>query len=106
MIPASSTAPVIAAAAAAARRRLLRAFRAADATTPERAIPYAPSRRMERRYVASLVDYGALVETAAGVYYLDESKLRAHSARRRKRALGIIGAAAAVGTAIVGLTQV
>jgi hypothetical protein len=101
MIP--SPAPAVAAAMIRARRRLKRAF--AEATSEETAIAYEPKRRMEQRYFQSLIDYGAVVPTGRGTYWLDEARLRRHSARRRKRAAGIIGAAVAVGAAIVGLSN-
>jgi hypothetical protein len=102
---APNIAPIIAAVAARARRRVSRAFREMEAFGPDDAIPYEPGRLMERRYFAELIDYGAIVEAAPDTYYLDEDKLRAHTARRRKRALALVGAAAAIGAAIFGISR-
>ena len=102
----ASAAPMIAAAAAAARRRVLDAFRAANATSPERAIGFQPQRRMEERYFDSLVDCGGIVGTDKGTFWLDESKVAQHSARRHKRAAMILGGVLAATAAVLGLTQV
>lgn len=100
---------MIAAAAAQARRRVLGAFRQADATAPERAIGFTAQRRMERRFFERLVDFGAIVETSEGRFYLDEAKVAEQMARQRRRAFkimgGILAASAAVIGLVVGLTQ-
>jgi hypothetical protein len=102
----ASTAPIVAAGVARARRRLLRAFREADATTPERAIGYTPQSRLEDRYFDSLVTCGGLVATDKGTFWLDESRVAEHTARRHKRAAMILGGVLAATAAVLGLTQV
>jgi hypothetical protein len=102
----ASTAPMIAAGVARARRRLLRAFRDADATSPERAIGYTPQSRFEDRYFDSLVNCGGLVGTDKGTFWLDEAKVAQHTARRHKRAAMILGGVLAATAAMLGLTQV
>jgi hypothetical protein len=100
-----STAPIVAAAVAASRRRVLREFREANAISAPSAIPFEPKRRLDRRYFNSLVDYGAAIETKPGVYYLDEEKVAKHSAKRRKRALTIMGTLLVLGAAAFGASQ-
>jgi hypothetical protein len=100
-----STAPMVAAAVAASRRRVLRAFREANAISPPSAIPFEPKRRLDRRYLRSLVDFGAAIETKPGVYYLDEEKAAEHTAKRRKRALTIVGTLLVLGAAAFGAAQ-
>jgi hypothetical protein len=78
---------------------LVAAFHDAGATSAETAIDYVPDRRLQRRYLASLIGHGAIVETSAGRFYLNEAKLKAHTARRRKTALGL-GMLAAIVAAV------
>lgn len=101
----ASPAPMVAAAVAAARRRVLREFREANAVSPPSAIAFEPKRRIDRRYFNSLVDYGAAIETKPGAYYLDEEKVAEHSAKRRKRALTIMGTLLVLGAAAFGAAQ-
>jgi hypothetical protein len=101
----SSTAPAISAATAAARRRVLRDFREAGAHSAPSAIGFEPRRRLDRRYFNSLVDFGALVEAKPGTYYLDEEKLREHTAKRRKRAFTILATMLVLGAAAFGASQ-
>ncbi|HEY1607269.1 MAG TPA: hypothetical protein VGF77_16900 [Allosphingosinicella sp.] len=102
----ASAAPMIAAGVARARRRLLRAFREAGATAPERAIGYTPRSRFEDRYFDALVKCGGLVGTDKGTFWMDEAKVAEHSARRHKRAAIILGGVLAATAAMLGLTQV
>ncbi|MDB5691456.1 MAG: hypothetical protein JWO81_519 [Alphaproteobacteria bacterium] len=102
----ASPAPMIAAAAARARRRVLGAFRDAGATSPERAIGFQPQRRLEEKYFDALVDFGGIVATDKGTFWLDEAKVAQHTARRRKRAAMIFGGVLAATAAVLGLTQV
>ena len=102
----ASAAPAIAAASVRARKRVLGAFRDAGATTPERAIGYQPQRRMEEKYFDALVDFGGIVATDKGTFWLDEAKVAEHTARRRKRAAMIFGGVVAAAAAVLGFTQV
>jgi hypothetical protein len=101
----ASAAPAIAAASVRARKRVLGAFRGAGATSPERAIGYTPERRLEERYFDSLVEFGGIVGTDKGTFWLDEAKVAEHTARRRKRAAMIFGGVLAATAAVLGLTQ-
>ena len=102
----ASAAPAIAAASVRARKRVLRAFRDAGATSPERAIGYQPQRRMEEKYFDALVDCGGIVGTDKGTFWLDEAKVAEHTAKRRKRAAMIFGGVVAAAAAVLGFTQV
>ena len=84
---------------------MVRSFREAGAFSEPSAIAFEPRRRLDRRYVNSLLDFGALIETKPGTYYLDEEKLADHSAKRRKRALTIIGTMLVLGAAAFGASQ-
>lgn len=101
----ASAAP-IAAAVARARRRVLRAFRDAGATSPEQAIGFQPQRRMEEKYFDALVEFGGIVGTDKGTFWLDEARVAEHTARRRKRAAMIFGGVVAAAAAVLGFTQV
>ena len=102
----ASAAPAIAAASVRARKRVLGAFRDAGATSPERAIGFTPERRLEERYFDALVDFGAIVGTDKGTFWLDEAKAAEHTAKRRKRAAMIFGGVLAATAAVLGFTQV
>ena len=89
------------AAVARARKRIVRDFVKADATSPERAIPYEPdlwpvSHRMFRR----MVSFGAIGEPLPGRYYLDAERLDDFRASMRKRAFAMV---LGVGAAVAGL---
>jgi hypothetical protein len=102
----ASAAPAIAAASVRARKRVLGAFRQAGATSPERAIGFQPERRLEERYFDAVVEFGGIVATDKGTFWLDEAKVAQHTARRRKRAAMIFGGVLAATAAVLGLTQV
>jgi hypothetical protein len=102
----ASAAPALAAASVRARKRVLRAFRDAGAMSPERAIGFTPERRLEERYFDSLVEYGGIVGTDKGTFWLDEAKVAEHTAKRRKRAAMIFGGVLAATAAVLGFTQV
>jgi hypothetical protein len=53
-----------------------------------------------------LVDFGGIVGTDKGTFWLDEAKVAQHTARRRKRAAIIMGSILAATAAVLGLTQV
>jgi hypothetical protein len=88
-----------------ARKRVVQEFRAAGATAPESGIRLEPWRPLERKYLRSLKDFGAVRETGDGRLYLDEALLAEHTARRRKRVLGIATAAVLMGAILAGLTR-
>ena len=105
MVPTANVAPIVAAAAARARRKLIAAFDEADAYAPERAIAYQPGRRLERRYAESLRTFGAMHIGDDGKSWIERDRPRQHTARRRRRALGIVGAAVAATGAILGFSH-
>ena len=98
--------PVIAVAAArSARRRVLEYFTEAGAWSGVDAVRYVPNRRLEQRYLDSLLDFGAAVRVGPDTYYLDPEKLRAHSGERRRRGATVAGALFVVAAAVAALTR-
>jgi hypothetical protein len=87
----------LAAAAAAARRRLLASFRDAGATSSDAAMGMSePTRRLERKFLARLIEAGVIHETTDGRAWLDEEKLAAYTKARRRKMLSVAAGAAAV----------
>jgi hypothetical protein len=80
---------------AAAEQELLEPFRAAGATSPDRAVPAAGDAGDAR--FQSLLRRGILVRAGPGRYYLDEAALQ-----RGRRQGGPVLAAAAVVLAVTG----
>lgn len=102
----STPVPAIAAAAAArSRRRLLAYFEEAGAWDAPNAVRYVPNRPSEARYLDSLLAFGAAVKTGPDTYYLDETKLRDHTGRRRRRGATIAGALFLAAAAAAALTR-
>ena len=90
-----------------AREDIVRHFSDGGATRADRALPFdpdalpGPARRLRRREFARMIGYGAVRETRPAHSYLDEERLGAYRASRRKRMMGLLGvAAAAVGAAV------
>lgn len=102
---AASPAPIVAAAMAAARNRVVRTFTDEGATSPDRAIAYDPPRRLDRRIFQRMLRFGAAVDAGDGRFWVDETRLAAWDARRRKRALALVGGALAATLAFLGLSQ-
>ena len=59
----------------AAERKLLAPFRAAGATSPDRAIPLAIDESARDARLESLIRRGIIVESSPGRYYLDEAAI-------------------------------
>ena len=56
---------------ARARREIQHHFFAEDAVRPERAIPFTPTNRIERRQFEKLIARGAVREEGGGRYWID-----------------------------------
>jgi hypothetical protein len=72
-------------------RRIVRRLRNANATEAARACPIPDGRLLVSWRLRRLVAAGALATHAPGAYYLVESGWCAWRARRRRRALTIVG---------------
>lgn len=87
---------------AVAERRVAGHFIDEGATTPERAIPFTPSRWPRARALARLRDLG-IVHGPDGALWLDEDAWHDRRGTRRKRAIALL-ALGAVSAGIAGLT--
>lgn len=82
---------------AAAEQKRLAPFRAAGATSPDRAIPLTVDESARDGHLRSLLRLGIIVEASPGRYYLDERAL----ARRRTSGHPVL-AAVILGLGIIG----
>ena len=92
-----------------ARREIIRHFTGAEATAPDRAVPYDPDadgrlrRRVRRRLFARMLDAEVIREPRPGLFYLDEERMDAFRWTMRKRAFGIAAVLGAVAAAAIAL---
>jgi hypothetical protein len=77
-------------------QRIVRKLKNAGATQPETAIELAPGNPVSRWRLSRLRDAGAVVAAPSGDVFLDLSAYRALRARRRRRALTMVGVLLAV----------
>jgi hypothetical protein len=74
-----------------------------NAVSAERAVPFTPTRRIERRMLDRYVRAGVIVPTSGFAYYIDVPSYDAYS-NNRKRNVGVAMALLALaGGAIVGI---
>jgi hypothetical protein len=91
---------VIAAAVSAKRRRIVKAFRAAGATSRERAVPESSLAIRGHMIFRRMKKSGVIVTLPDGRLYLDEAALE-RSRRRRLAILGIVLFVFAIGIAVM-----
>ena len=70
-------------------RKIVRRLRAAGAINPAHAIEFDPPGPVGRARLRRMLSVGAVRETGASRYYLDENNFRTWRVVRRKRALAI-----------------
>lgn len=88
-----------------ARQRMIDYFEAAGATSPGKAIGYAPrDKRLERRLFARMAAHRVFVETAPGRYWLDHKGWAKFQTTIRRRVGGIMlaGVAAVAAAVLLG----
>ena len=83
--------PVIAAAIVGTDRRIHRQLKTAAATTPAQAIALPTRSPLWRWRLRRLVGAGAVQVETSGLYYLDLVGWQRYRARRRLRAVSVIG---------------
>jgi len=88
---------------ARARRNVISHFMSCNAVSAERAVPFTPTRRIERRTLDRYVRAGVIVPTATSGYYIDVPSYDAHIKDRRRNVGFGLAALALVGGAIVGI---
>lgn len=88
-----------------ARRAVVAFFADREATSPERALPYRPGRKLLADEVKRMARAGALRESQPGIFWLDASRLhrvpRPGQARRVGIGIAVLGGVAAIATAAV-----
>lgn len=75
---------------AAAEQKLLAPFRAAGATSPDRAIPLAIDESARDARLESLIRRGIIVEASPGRYYIDEGAIARNRQVNRPVLIGVI----------------
>ena len=81
---------ILAALILATDRKIVRRLRAAGAINATHAIDFDPPGPVGRARLRRMLSVGAVRETGANRYYLDENNFRAWRVVRRKRALAIL----------------
>lgn len=85
----NSAGAVIAAQRMRAERRMIEALRAAEAFSPDKAIPLAPDKNLARLALRGLLRQNAIRQAQAGFYYLDEPVYAAVRKSRQRLAIGV-----------------
>lgn len=81
---------ILAALILATDRKIVRRLRAAGAMNAAHAIEFDPPGLVGRARLRRMLSVGAVRETGASRYYLDENNFRAWRVVRRKRALAVV----------------
>jgi hypothetical protein len=81
---------ILAALILATDRKIVRRLRAAGAIKAAHAVEFDPPGPVGRARLRRMVSVGAVRETGANRYYLDENNFRVWRVARRKRALAIL----------------
>ncbi len=90
-----------AAAVAAATRRVIRQLQGAGTVSPETAVAFVSTRRLDGRRLQSLLRQGVVVEAGAGLYWIDEAALAAWRERMRMRLVIVLLIVAAAVAAVL-----
>ncbi|WP_298162576.1 M20/M25/M40 family metallo-hydrolase [Brevundimonas sp.] len=96
----NSAGAVIAAQRMRAERQMIEALKAAEAFSPEKAIPLAPDRNLARLALRGLLRQNAIRQARAGFYYLDEPVYAAVRKSRRRLLIGVAVIAVVFGVAV------
>ncbi len=89
---------------AKAQQDMIGHFMTSNAVSPESAVAYEPSRRIERRMFERMQRDGVIVDAGNDRWFIDIPRYHERLKTRRKRVLGVLGAAivAAAGLALLG----
>jgi hypothetical protein len=89
---------------AKARQDVVGHFMTSNAVSPESAVTFDPSRRAQRRMFERMQRNGVLVSADKNRWFIDIPRYHESLNSRRKRVLGVLGAAivAAAGLALLG----
>ena len=80
---------VVAAKRMQAERQMIEALKAAEAFSPDKAIPLAPDRNLARLALRGLLRQNAVRQAQAGFYYLDEPVYAAIRKNRQRMLIGV-----------------
>lgn len=85
----NTTGAVVAAKRMQAERQMIEALRAAEAFSPDKAIPLAPDKNLARLALRGLLRQNAVRQAQAGFYYLDETTYGAVRKTRQRTLIGV-----------------
>jgi hypothetical protein len=88
---------------ARARRRVIAHFMSRGAVSADKAVSFAPDRRMEVKFFDRLRENGVIIAAANDSWYIDVPKLDAYQSRRRKRMRVVLAGLATALAAGVGI---
>lgn len=97
----NTTGAVVAARRFQAERRIIEALRAAEAFSPDKAIPISPDRNLGQLALRGLLRQNAVRQGQAGFYYLDEPVYAAVKKTRQRTMIGVAVIAVVFGGAIL-----
>ena len=92
---------VVAAKRMQAERQMIEALRAAEAFSPDKAIPLAPDRNLARLALRGLLRQNAVRQAKTGFYYLDEPAYAGIRKTRQRLLIGVAVIAVVLGGAVV-----
>ena len=101
----NSAGAVIAAQRMQAERRMIEALQAAEAFSPEKAIPLSPDKNLAKLALRGLLRQNAIRQAQAGFYYLDEPVYAAIRKNRQRMLIGVVVVAVVFGVAIAIATS-
>jgi hypothetical protein len=96
MIAALPPGTIIAAMIGRARRRIADYFVVQHALAPDEAVPYAPTRPIEKRQFNRMIAQGLIREAEPGRYWLDRPAFRIAEDRRHRHMAVVAGVMAVV----------
>ena len=101
----NTTGAVVAAMRMKAEREMIEALKAAEAVSPDKAIPLMPNRNLGKLALRGLLRQNAIRQAQPGFYYLDETVYAAVRKSRQRMAIGVAVIAIVLGGAIAIATS-
>lgn len=101
----NTTGAVVAAKRMQAGRQMIEALKAAEAFSPDKAIPLAPGRNLAKLALRGLLRQNAVRQAQAGFYYLDETIYEAVRKSRQRLLIGVAVIAVVFGVALAIATS-
>jgi hypothetical protein len=101
-----NAAPIAAIAVGAARRRVIETFLSTGALSPDRAISFEPSRRLDGRMTDRMLREGVLHQLPDGRMWMEETAMRDLRSRRLRILALVLALLAALWVLVVAITPI